>query len=71
MTGKAGKGRIVMGVLSEDSGVMHAKPFFPLMFIPSEPQTPSRQERRNVNVSSCALSSIKASNSIRSDPLAI
>ncbi len=26
---------------------MHAKPFFPFMFRPSDPQTPSRQERRN------------------------
>ena len=34
---------------------MHARPFLPLMFIASEPHTPSRHERRNDSVSSMRL----------------
>ncbi len=45
---------------------MHASPFLPLMFIASEPHTPSRQLRRNDSVSSTAFRRISASSSIRS-----
>jgi len=36
----------------------------PLTFIASEPHTPSRQDRRKLSVSSCALMAIKASSSM-------
>ena len=45
---------------------MQASPFLPLMFIASDPQTPSRQLRRNDSESSTALRRISASSSIRS-----
>ena len=45
---------------------MHARPFLPLMFIASEPHTPSRQLRRNDSVSSTAFSRTSASSSMRS-----
>ncbi len=46
---------------------MHASPFLPLMFIASEPHTPSRHERRNARVSSLTLMRTSASRSMRSD----
>jgi len=48
--------------------VTQARPLLPLMFMESEPQTPSRQERRNESVGSCALSFMRASSSMRSLP---
>ena len=48
ITGMPGSGRIVRRAPSSTSatGVMQARRFLPLMFMPSEPHTPSRQERR-------------------------
>ncbi|MNV88359.1 hypothetical protein D3C71_1825550 [compost metagenome] len=51
-----------------DSGVMQARPFLPFMFMPSEPQTPSRQERRYEKPSSFSLISANTSRTIRSLP---
>jgi hypothetical protein len=48
--------------------VRQARPFLPLMFIASEPHTPSRQLRRKLSVGSMALSFISASSSMRSLP---
>jgi len=48
--------------------VRQASPFLPLMFMESEPQTPSRHERRNESVGSSALSFMRASSSMRSMP---
>ena len=48
--------------------VRHASPFLPLMFIASDPQTPSRQLRRKLKVGSFAFSFISASSSMRSLP---
>ena len=47
ITGNPGSGRSSTGSLSSVSRVMQARPFLPLMFIASEPHTPSRQERRS------------------------
>src|SRR5215475_6734360 len=55
MTGNPGSGFSSIGSLSSASLVMQASPFLPLMFIASEPQTPSRQDRRKAKVSSCAF----------------
>src|SRR5262245_41015852 len=45
--------------------VIQARPFLPFIFIPSEPQTPSPQERRNFKVgSSVSLIVSKAFNNI-------
>ena len=48
--------------------VRQARPFLPLMFMASDPQTPSRQERRNEMLGSTALSFISASSNMRSLP---
>ncbi len=48
--------------------VRQARPFLPLMFIASEPHTPSRQERRKLNDGSTAFSLFSASSSMRSLP---
>ncbi len=48
--------------------VRQARPFLPLMFIASEPHTPSRQERRKLRLGSISFSFIRASSSIRSLP---
>ena len=48
--------------------VRQASPFLPLMFIASEPHTPSRQERRKLRLGSSAFSFISASSSMRSLP---
>src|SRR5947209_2528691 len=60
ITGRPGIGRSSTGSLSSFRLVMQASPFLPLMFIAPEPQTPSRHERRNASVSSCAFNSISA-----------
>ena len=46
ITGSPGSGRSSTGSFSSASLVMQASPFLPLMFMASEPHTPSRQERR-------------------------
>ena len=48
MTGRPGIGRkVILPLLrTSDNGVTQASPFLPLMFMPSEPQTPSLQDRR-------------------------
>ena len=66
ITGSPGSGISTTGSESSLRLVMQARPFLPLMFIASEPQTPSRQLRRNASVSSWALRRISASSSIRS-----
>src|SRR2546423_2294618 len=50
ITGSPGSGRSTTGSLSSFRLVMQASPFLPLMFIASEPHTPSRQERPNADV---------------------
>ena len=55
MTGKLGSGRSRTGSFKPRTGVMHARPLRPLMFMASEPHTPSRQDLRNVSVLSIAL----------------
>ena len=65
-TGKPGSGFKVMTPGKVSMLVKQAKPFLPLMFIASEPHTPSRQERRNDKLGSCALSFIRASSNMRS-----
>ncbi len=67
-TGRPGRGFNTMSPLSVFMLVRQARPFLPLMFIASEPQTPSRQERRNEMDGSTALSFISASSSMRSWP---
>ena len=64
MTGRPGRGRTSIGVFNSASGVMQASALRPLMFMPSEPHTPSPQERRKVRLSSCAFSNSRASSSI-------
>jgi hypothetical protein len=66
ITGKPGKGRSSTGSFSPSRLVMQASPFRPLMFIASEPHTPSRQERRSERLSSSALMRSSASSSMRS-----
>ena len=66
ITGSPGSGRSSTGSFTSFRFVMHASPFLPLMFIASEPHTPSRQLRRNDSVSSTAFRRISASSSIRS-----
>ena len=68
MTGSPGRGFRTIGSFSVRMLVRHARPFLPLMFIASEPQTPSRQERRKLRLGSTAFSFINASSSIRSLP---
>src|SRR5450631_625442 len=48
--------------------VRHASPFLPLMFIASEPQMPSRHERRKLKLGSIDFSRISVSSSMRSLP---
>ena len=52
------------GVDAEGVRVMQARPLRPLMFIVSEPQTPSRHERRNASVSSCRFRRSSTSSSM-------
>ncbi|MOA27751.1 hypothetical protein D3C78_1486450 [compost metagenome] len=70
MTGRPGSGRrtSLLPLTTPDSGVMQARPFLPFMFMPSEPQTPSRQERRYEKPSSFSLISANTSRTIRSLP---
>jgi hypothetical protein len=67
-TGRPGSGLSTIVPGSVRRLVRQARPFLPLMFIASEPQTPSRQLRRKLSVGSCALSFISASSSMRSEP---
>ena len=48
MTGNPGSGlsSILFFLITDEIGVIHANPFLPLMFIPSEPQTPSLHDLR-------------------------
>ena len=49
MTGMPGKGLMTRQSdfpSASSTGLIHASAFLPWIFIPSEPQTPSRQERR-------------------------
>ena len=66
-SGSPGKGRSLTGVFRPARGVIQARPLRPLIFIPSEPQTPSPQERRKHRLSSCAFSNNRASSSIMPD----
>ena len=66
ITGSPGNGRNCTGSFRSASRVMQARPFLPLMFIASEPHTPSRQERRSDRLSSTALMRIRASSNMRS-----
>ncbi|MNT12152.1 hypothetical protein D3C72_1470700 [compost metagenome] len=65
-TGRPGSGRSTMRSGSSRMFVRQARPFLPLMFIASEPHTPSRHERRNEMVSSSFFSLTSASSSMRS-----
>src|SRR6218665_1498492 len=66
ITGSPGSGLSVIAPVRVFMLVRQARPFLPLMFIASEPQTPSRQERRNDSERSCCLSLSSASSSMRS-----
>ena len=55
ITGRPGSGRSSTGSFNVFRLVMQASPFRPLMFIASEPQTPSRHDRRKASVSSVAI----------------
>src|SRR3970040_1111529 len=66
ITGSPGSGRISIGCFKLDSGGEQGKPLRPLMFIPSEPHTPSRHDLRKLRLSSCSLISSSASSSIAS-----
>ncbi len=68
MTGRPGSGFRMIVCGSDSMLVRHARPFLPLMFIASEPHTPSRHERRYEIVGSIDFSLIRASSSMRSDP---
>ena len=68
MTGSPGSGFRTIGSLSVLMLVRHARPFLPLMFIASEPHTPSRHERLKLRLGSIAFSFISASSSMRSLP---
>src|SRR6188768_1102817 len=68
MTGRPGSGFRTIGSFSVLMLVRQARPFLPLMFIASEPHTPSRHERRKLRLGSIAFSFIRASSSIRSLP---
>ena len=48
ITGKPGKGRMVISFGKSLRFQNKPNRFLPLMFTPSEPQIPSRHERRNV-----------------------
>jgi len=43
--------------------VIHARAFFPLIFIAQDPQIPSRQERLNVSVASISFFILKSASS--------
>jgi hypothetical protein len=47
MIGKPGSGRSTTGSFRSRTRVVQARPFLPLMFIASEPHTPSRQDLRS------------------------
>src|SRR5690606_42029488 len=47
--------------------IRQARPFLPLIFMPSEPQMPSRHERRKVRVSSSFFRRNNTSSNIRSE----
>src|SRR5574343_1305881 len=66
MTGRPGSGRSSIGCFRSLMSVRQARPFLPLMFMASEPHTPSRQERRNDMESSLIFSFTRASSSLRS-----
>ena len=68
MIGSPGSGLMTTGSLRSTSLVVQASPFLPLMFIASEPHTPSRHERRKLSDGSIAFSFISASSSMRSLP---
>ncbi len=68
ITGRPGRGFKVITPGSVFMLVRQARPFLPLMFIASEPQTPSRQLRRKEIEGSTAFSFISASSSMRSWP---
>ncbi len=68
ITGRPGSGLSTITSGSVRMLVRHARPFFPLMFIASDPHTPSRHERRKLNDGSTALSLFSASSSMRSLP---
>ncbi|MNL62369.1 hypothetical protein D3C87_1863870 [compost metagenome] len=66
-TGRPGSGRSTMRSGSSRMFVRQARPFLPLMFIASEPHTPSRHERRRARLSSTSfLMRTSASSSILS-----
>ena len=67
MMGRPGRGLMTTGSFRSTSFVTHASWFLPLMFIASEPHTPSRQERLSESVSSSALMRTSASRSMRSE----
>ena len=66
MIGKPGSGRNTTGSFRSFTRVMQAKPFLPLMFMASEPQTPSRHDLRSDRLLSCALMRSNTSSSMRS-----
>ncbi len=66
MTGNPGIGLITIGCLRSVILVTQASPFFPLIFMASDPQTPSLQDIRIDNESSIALILISKSNSMTS-----
>ncbi|MCY1542409.1 hypothetical protein D9M68_781550 [compost metagenome] len=69
MTGKPGKGLSVTTPFSDFMLVTQASPFLPLMFMASEPQMPSRQERRKDRLGSTAFRRMSTSSSMRSPGL--
>ena len=44
-----------MSFLTPAQALMHARPFLPSMFMAQDPQMPSRQERRKLNVGSISF----------------
>ena len=68
MTGSPGSGFNTTVPGSVSMLVRHARPFLPLMFIASDPHTPSRQLRRKLSVGSTCFNLISASSSMRSLP---
>ena len=55
-------------LIASDTGVMQARPLAPFIFIPSEPQTPSRQERRIARLASVSFNNSRTSSTIKSLP---
>ncbi|MCY1557196.1 hypothetical protein D9M68_940270 [compost metagenome] len=66
MTGRPGRGLKTIRPGRSFRFVMHASPLLPLMFIASDPQTPSRQERRKPMESSMPMRWTSRSSSILS-----